>query len=79
MRTFALKTQFGIIVAFLLAFALGASVSSFLQESRWIREREAGRLSPQQAAQVLASRSDDEDIRGHRPDCCGKLKSVTSG
>lgn len=31
MRTFALKTQFGIIVAFLMVFALGASVSSFIR------------------------------------------------
>ena len=152
MRTFALKTQFGVIVAFLMVFALGASVSSFLrsksesdltavfhtdlaiatklprlksllrsldlstaeylrtgnnewlaehrnilettrktqedliqlvseprerkileelehqlanhfiQESRWIRERKAGHLSPQQVAQILAARSDYEDI-----------------
>ena len=34
----------------------------FIQESRWIRERKAGRLSPQQVAQILAARSDYEDI-----------------
>lgn len=152
MRTFALKTQFGIIVAFLMVFALGASVSTFIrskseseltavfhtdlaiatklprlksllrsldlataqylrtgdkewlsehrdilektqktqedliqlvseprekrilaalehqlsshfiQESRWIRERNAGRLSPRQAARILATRRNYEDI-----------------
>lgn len=31
MRTFALKTQFGIIVAFLMVFALGTSVSTFFR------------------------------------------------
>jgi signal transduction histidine kinase len=152
MRTFALKTQFGIIVAFLAVFAMGASVSSFvrsrsesdltgvfhadlaiatklpklksllrsldlataqylktgnddwlverqdilektrktqedlaqlvseprerkildelrqrlserfMQESRWIRARKAGRLSASQAARILAERSGYEDI-----------------
>lgn len=152
MRTFALKTQFGIIIASLMVFALGASISTFVrskseseltavfhtdlaiatklprlksllrsldlataqylrtgnrewlterrdilektrktqedllrlvseprermilgelehqlaehftEESRWVRKREAGRLSPPQVAQVLAARRNYEDI-----------------
>ena len=34
----------------------------FIQESRWIREREAGRLSPPQVAHILAARSNYQDL-----------------
>lgn len=34
----------------------------FIEESRWIRERKAGRLFPQQVARILAARTNYEDI-----------------